>query len=196
MLGCYVLLRMYGSRIAKPKRKLFWEPTSPLHPGVDYLLNKGMAGTGWTRGRFATAHPLRFPDASAHTIGCARSSSVWAGARYRVPDAQPDASGARGIDFSRREQVEASLLIHPSVGITRPGDVDYFTRVRCYQFLASKYPRGTAKLALLPLAMRMGGPREAIWHAIIRKNHGCSHLLSAVITRDQATMRWQAILRT
>ena len=67
--------------------------------------------------------------------------------------------------------------------MTRPGDVDYFTRVRCYQLLVSKYPRGTAKLALLPLAMRMGGPREALWHAIIRKNHGCSHF---IVGRDHA----------
>ena len=87
------------------------------------------------------------------------------------------------LTFRAASQVEASLLIHPSVGMTRPGDVDYFTRVRCYQLLVSKYPRGTAKLALLPLAMRMGGPREAIWHAIIRKNHGCSHF---IVGRDHA----------
>src|SRR5207237_3934909 len=66
---------------------------------------------------------------------------------------------------------------------TRPGDVDYFARVRCYQLILAKYPRGTAKLSLLPLAMRMAGPREAIWHALIRKNHGCSHL---IVGRDHA----------
>src|SRR3954451_19185890 len=87
------------------------------------------------------------------------------------------------LTFSAASPLEASLLIHPSVGMTRPGDVDYFTRVRCYQLLVSKYPRGTAKLALLPLAMRMGGPREAIWHAIIRKNYGCSHF---IVGRDHA----------
>src|SRR6266540_3600362 len=76
-----------------------------------------------------------------------------------------------------------TCAVSSSVGVTRPGDVDYFTRVRCYQLLVSKYPRGTAKLALLPLAMRMGGPREAIWHAIIRKNHGCSHF---IVGRDHA----------
>ncbi len=81
------------------------------------------------------------------------------------------------------KQVEANLLIHPAVGMTKPGDVDYFTRVRCYQLILAKYPRGTAKLSLLPLAMRMGGPREAIWHALIRKNHGCSHL---IVGRDHA----------
>jgi len=67
--------------------------------------------------------------------------------------------------------------------MTKPGDVDYFTRVRCYQLLMSKYPQGTVKLSLLPLAMRMGGPREAIWHALIRKNHGVTHF---IVGRDHA----------
>jgi sulfate adenylyltransferase len=67
--------------------------------------------------------------------------------------------------------------------MTKPGDVDYFTRVRCYQLLIARYPAATAKLALLPLAMRMAGPREAIWHGLIRKNYGCTHL---IIGRDHA----------
>jgi len=80
-------------------------------------------------------------------------------------------------------EVEANLLIHPVVGMTKPGDVDHYTRVRCYQALVERYPRNTAMLALLPLAMRMGGPREALFHAIIRKNYGCSHL---IVGRDHA----------
>ncbi len=80
-------------------------------------------------------------------------------------------------------QVEANLLIHPVVGMTKPGDLDHYTRVRCYQAISANYPRDTAKLSLLPLAMRMGGPREAVWHAIIRKNYGCSHL---IVGRDHA----------
>jgi sulfate adenylyltransferase len=79
--------------------------------------------------------------------------------------------------------VEASLLIHPVVGMTKPGDVDHYTRVRCYMALLPTYPRNTAMLSLLPLAMRMGGPREAVWHAIIRKNHGCTHF---IVGRDHA----------
>jgi sulfate adenylyltransferase len=79
--------------------------------------------------------------------------------------------------------VEASLLIHPVVGMTKPGDVDHYTRVRCYQALLPSYPKNTAMLSLLPLAMRMGGPREAVWHAIIRKNYGCTHL---IVGRDHA----------
>jgi sulfate adenylyltransferase len=76
-----------------------------------------------------------------------------------------------------------SLLIHPSVGMTKPGDVDHYTRVRCYRALLRNYPRGMAMLSLLPLAMRMAGPREALWHAIIRKNYGCTHL---IVGRDHA----------
>jgi sulfate adenylyltransferase len=80
-------------------------------------------------------------------------------------------------------EVGAKLLIHPVVGMTKPGDVDHYTRVRCYQALLPTYPANTAKLALLPLAMRMAGPREAVWHAIIRKNYGCTHF---IVGRDHA----------
>ncbi|HEX7928352.1 MAG TPA: bifunctional sulfate adenylyltransferase/adenylylsulfate kinase, partial [bacterium] len=77
----------------------------------------------------------------------------------------------------------AHLLLNPSVGMTKPGDIDHYTRVRCYEAIGVHYPPGMMKLALLPLAMRMGGPREALWHAIIRKNHGCSHF---IVGRDHA----------
>lgn len=80
-------------------------------------------------------------------------------------------------------EYEANLLIHPVVGMTKPGDVDHYTRVRCYQALLSHYPKHTAKLSLLPIAMRLAGPREAIWHAIIRKNYGCTHF---IVGRDHA----------
>jgi sulfate adenylyltransferase len=75
------------------------------------------------------------------------------------------------------KQVEANLLIHPSVGMTKSGETEYYVRVRCYEALLSKYPKDTVKLSLLPLARRMGGPREAILHAIVRKNFGCSHFI-------------------
>ncbi|KAI2313760.1 Sulfate adenylyltransferase, partial [Ophidiomyces ophidiicola] len=78
---------------------------------------------------------------------------------------------------------QANVLIHPVVGLTKPGDIDHFTRVRVYQALLPRYPNGMAVLGLLPLAMRMGGPREAIWHAIIRKNHGTTHF---IVGRDHA----------
>ena len=89
----------------------------------------------------------------------------------------------RELTLRAAQQVGAHLLIQPSVGRTKPGDVDHYTRVRCYRALLPQYPEGSAKLSLLPLAMRMGGPREALWHAIIRKNYGASHF---IVGRDHA----------
>lgn len=81
------------------------------------------------------------------------------------------------------EQTGAKLLIHPVVGMTKPGDIEYYLRVRCYEHVLSTYPAKTAMLSLLPLAMRMGGPKEALWHALIRKNYGCTHF---IVGRDHA----------
>ena len=87
------------------------------------------------------------------------------------------------LTFRAAKDVEANLLLHPVVGMTKPGDVDHFTRVRCYEHVLAHYPEQTTMLSLLPLAMRMGGPREALWHAIIRKNYGCTHF---IVGRDHA----------
>ncbi|TFL02441.1 sulfate adenylyltransferase [Pterulicium gracile] len=78
---------------------------------------------------------------------------------------------------------QANVLIHPVVGLTKPGDVDHYTRVRVYEAIMQRYPGGLGHLALLPLAMRMGGPREAVWHAVIRKNYGATHF---IVGRDHA----------
>ena len=83
------------------------------------------------------------------------------------------------------EDVNGVLLLHPVVGMTKPGDIDYFTRVRTYKVLASKYyDQNRILLALLPLAMRLAGPREALWHALIRRNYGANHM---IIGRDHAS---------
>ena len=87
------------------------------------------------------------------------------------------------LTFRAAREAQANLLIHPVVGMTKPGDVDHFTRVRCYEAVLDKYPAATTHLSLLNLAMRMGGPREALWHALIRKNHGLTHM---IIGRDHA----------
>ncbi|NWG21210.1 MAG: bifunctional sulfate adenylyltransferase/adenylylsulfate kinase [Chloroflexi bacterium] len=81
-------------------------------------------------------------------------------------------------------EVQGALLIHPVVGLTRPGDVDHYSRVRIYRTLVERYydPQRTL-LSLLPLAMRMAGPREALWHAIIRRNYGATHF---IVGRDHA----------
>jgi len=87
------------------------------------------------------------------------------------------------LTFRAARDVGANLLIHPVVGMTKPGDVDHFTRVRCYEAVLDKYPSSTTEMGLLNLAMRMAGPREAVWHGLIRKNHGCTHM---IIGRDHA----------
>merc|ERR1719497_71376 len=78
---------------------------------------------------------------------------------------------------------EMKLLVHPVIGQTKPGDIDHHTRVKCYKRIMPKYPQGRADLAVFPLAMRMGGPREAVWHSIIRKNYGATHF---IVGRDHA----------
>lgn len=87
------------------------------------------------------------------------------------------------LTFRAAREVGANLLIQPVVGMTKPGDIDHFTRVRCYEHVLEQYPEQTTQLSLLNLAMRMGGPREALWHAIIRKNYGCTHF---IVGRDHA----------
>jgi len=81
------------------------------------------------------------------------------------------------------KQSNANLLIHPVVGMTKPGDIEYHLRVKCYEHILQTYPTDAAFLSLLPLAMRMAGPREALWHAVIRKNYGCTHF---IVGRDHA----------
>ncbi len=87
------------------------------------------------------------------------------------------------LTFRAAREAEANLLIHPVVGMTKPGDIDHFTRVRCYEAVLDHYPAATTTMSLLNLAMRMAGPREAVWHGIIRKNHGCTHM---IVGRDHA----------
>ena len=87
------------------------------------------------------------------------------------------------LTFRAAKEAQANLLIHPVVGLTKPGDVDHFTRVRCYEAVLDKYPASTTTMSLLNLAMRMAGPREAVWHGLIRKNHGCTHM---IVGRDHA----------
>ena len=87
------------------------------------------------------------------------------------------------LTFRAAREAQANLLIHPVVGMTKPGDIDHFTRVRCYEAVLDQYPSATTTMSLLNLAMRMAGPREAVWHGLIRKNHGCTHF---IVGRDHA----------
>ncbi|HEX6802726.1 MAG TPA: bifunctional sulfate adenylyltransferase/adenylylsulfate kinase [Terriglobales bacterium] len=169
----------------KDEAKSVFGTTSTVHPGVDYVLNKS---NPWYVGgkleglQLPTHYDFRILRLTPAELRAEFSRMGW----RRVVAFQTRNPMHRAhveLTFRAAKTVEANLLIHPSVGMTKPGDVDYFTRVRCYQLLLSKYPPGTVKLSMLPLAMRMGGPREAIWHALIRKNHGVTHF---IVGRDHA----------
>lgn len=159
--------------------------TSSNHPGAAYLVKQ--AHPFYVGGKIEGIHspthydfrPLRVTPAEL------RAEFIRLGWRRIVAfqTRNPMHRAHQELTLRAAKQVEANLLIHPSVGMTRPNDVEYYVRVRCYQALLSKYPKGTVKLSLLPLAMRMAGPREALWHAIIRKNYGCSHF---IVGRDHA----------
>ncbi len=159
--------------------------TSAVHPGVDYLLNKG--NSWYVGGRLEGVQMPSHYDFRTLRLTPAELRAEFARLGWRRVVAfqtrNPMHRAHVELTFRAAKQVEANLLIHPSVGMTKPGDVDYFTRVRCYQLLLSKFPAGSVKLSMLPLAMRMGGPREAIWHALIRKNHGVTHF---IVGRDHA----------
>jgi len=159
--------------------------TDPQHPGVDHLLNRSHPYyvSGRLEGLQGPAH-YDYRDLR-HTPAQLRSQFSTLGWRRVVAFQTRNPLHRAHLELTLRaaKEVEASLLIHPVVGLTKPGDVDHYTRVRCYQSIMPSYPHGTAMLSLLPLAMRMGGPREAVWHGIIRKNHGVTHF---IVGRDHA----------
>ena len=158
---------------------------NPEHPGVAHLLRR--SHPVYVGGRIEALQPPVHYDYRMlrHTPAELRTEFAKRGWRRVVAfqTRNPMHRAHQELTLRAAKEVEASLLIHPVVGMTKPGDVDHYTRVRCYQALLPTYPRNTVMLSLLPLAMRMGGPREAVWHAIIRKNHGCTHL---IVGRDHA----------
>ena len=155
------------------------------HPGIAHLLKQ--TNPVYVGGRLeGLQRPIHYDYRELrHTPAELRAEFAKLGWRKIVAfqTRNPMHRAHQELTLRAAKQVEANLLIHPVVGMTKPGDVDHYTRVRCYQALLPHYPQHTAKLSLLPLAMRMAGPREAVWHAIIRKNYGCTHL---IVGRDHA----------
>ena len=158
---------------------------NPEHPGVAHLLNR--THPCYVGGRIEGLQRPGHHDFRAlrHTPAELRTEFQQLGWRRVVAFQTRNPMHRAHLELTLRagKEANANLLIHPVVGMTQPGDVDHYTRVRCYQALLPRYPQTTVHLSLLPLAMRMGGPREAVWHAIIRKNYGCSHL---IVGRDHA----------
>lgn len=159
--------------------------TDQLHPGVAYLLKNTKE---WYLGGPVTAvsipheydfSELRKTPAELKTYFKEKGISTVIAFQTRNPMHRAH------VELTKRAGKEnnAHVLIHPVVGMTKPGDIDYITRVRCYKKLLNHYENGSVSLSLLPLAMRMAGPREALWHALIRKNYGCTHF---IVGRDHA----------
>jgi sulfate adenylyltransferase len=159
--------------------------TDPHHPGVGHLLHRtnGVAVGGRIEGLQLPAHydfrHLR------HTPAELRAEFAREGWRRIVAFQTRNPMHRAHCELTLRaaKEAQANLLIHPTVGMTKPGDLDHYTRVRCYQAVLPRFPQHSAMLSLLPLAMRMAGPREALLHAIIRKNYGCTHF---IVGRDHA----------
>ncbi|MDC3166234.1 bifunctional sulfate adenylyltransferase/adenylylsulfate kinase [Candidatus Marinimicrobia bacterium] len=193
-----ILCDQEGFQIARMSVDSIWEPdiqkeaeltygtTDRIHPAVNYLFNQGK--NVYIGGKIKK---LRMPNHYDYK-------------HYRItPNAAKlkfkDLGWNRIIAFQTRnplhrahiemtyksmQRLNANLFLHPVVGLTKPGDINHYTRVRCYEHVVKQYPKKSTVLGVLPLAMRMGGPREALLHAIIRKNYGCTHI---IIGRDHAS---------
>jgi sulfate adenylyltransferase len=155
------------------------------HPGVDYLFNR--ANPVYLGGKLEGMEPPIHYDYKYLRDGPGelRRRFEKRGWRRIVAFQTRNPMHRAHVELTHRaaQQAEANLLIQPVVGITKPGDVDHFSRVRCYEHVLKHYPEQTTTLSLLPLGMRMAGPREALWHALIRKNYGCTHF---IVGRDHA----------
>ncbi len=165
--------------------KLVFGTDDDSHPGVDYLLNEcNPLYVGGTLDCIDFPHHYDYQHLR-HTPEVLKQKFQEMGWNKIVAFQTRNPLHRAHVEMTLRaiKEINANLLIHPVVGMTKPGDVDHYTRVRCYNHVLDKYPDNSAILSLLPLAMRMGGPREALWHAIIRKNYGCTHL---IVGRDHA----------
>ncbi|HSS66893.1 MAG TPA: bifunctional sulfate adenylyltransferase/adenylylsulfate kinase, partial [Gammaproteobacteria bacterium] len=157
----------------------------PAHPGVDYLKEK--ANDVYVGGKLMGIEPPVHYD-----FKLLRDSPSELRGRFRklgwrrivaFQTRNPMHRAHRELTLRAALEHEANLLLHPVVGLTKPGDVDHYTRVRCYERIIETYPEQTTALSILNLAMRMAGPREALLHGIIRKNYGCTHF---IVGRDHA----------
>jgi sulfate adenylyltransferase len=184
-----VLAVLHVQDVYRPDREaeaiLVYGTRSGDHPGVAFLLDRTnpVYVGGTVEGVHLPVHvdfpDLRLTPSQVRAAFKKRGWSTVVGFQTRNPMHRVH----QELTVRAAAAVGARLLINPVVGPTKPGDVDHYTRVRCYQAVMHRYPADTAMLALLPLAMRMAGPREAVWHAIIRRNFGCTHL---IVGRDHA----------
>ena len=165
--------------------ELVYGTSDESHPGVNYLLNKSYKtyiGGELEKISFPNHYDYRKYRLKPFQIRKSFNEMGWDKV-VAFQTRNPLHRAHVEMTLNAMKDLDARLLLHPVVGLTKPGDVDHFTRVRCYEKVIQKYPSNSAILALLPLAMRMGGPRETLLHALIRKNYGCTHI---IVGRDHA----------
>jgi ATP sulfurylase len=184
LLAALRVTQVWRPRLAAEAAGVFGT-SDPAHPGVAHLLRHThpFYVTGDLEAVRLPGHPdygqFRLTPAQVRTEFARRGWQRVVAFQTRNPMHRAH----QELTLRAARQAGANLLIHPVVGVTKPGDIDHSIRVRCYQAILADYPEGHALLSLLPLAMRMAGPREAIWHAIIRKNFGATHF---IVGRDHA----------
>ena len=165
--------------------KLVYGTSDESHPGVNYLFNKSYntyVGGELEKISFPNHYDYRKYRLKPFQIRKSFDEMGWDKV-VAFQTRNPLHRAHVEMTLNAMKNLDARLLLHPVVGLTKPGDVDHFTRVRCYEKVIQKYPSNSAILALLPLAMRMGGPRETLLHALIRKNYCCTHI---IVGRDHA----------
>ncbi len=153
--------------------------TSDLHPGVRYLREsvKPVYLGGRIEGvQLPTHHDFESFWDTPEELRALFNKKGWRRV-VAFQTSKPMHRLQRDITLQAAKDVQGHILLHPTVGVTKPGDLQYYARVHCYQAIRQYYPRHLAILSLLPLAMRMAGPREALWHAIVSQNYGCSHMI-------------------
>jgi sulfate adenylyltransferase len=159
--------------------------TDTAHPGVEHLLHH--THPCYVSGVLEVVQPPAHSDFLTHRHTPSELRAEFARRGWtRIVAFQtrnPMHRAHQALTLLASVEQNAKLLIHPVVGVTKPGDIDPAIRMRCYQAILPTYPRGRVMLSVLPLAMRMGGPREALWHAIIRKNYGATQF---IVGRDHA----------
>ena len=194
----YISLRnTEGFLLAILKVKEFWAPNKKEeanlvfksndlnHPGVDYLFNH--TNNNYISGELVPIQSNKYFDfthlrKSPQEVRDFFRLNNWKDV-IAFQTRNPMHRAHYELTKLAMDEHNSKLLIHPVIGMSKPGDIDHFTRVKCYQHIIKYYPENSVELSLINLAMRMAGPKEALWHAIIRKNYGCNRI---IIGRDHA----------
>ncbi len=163
----------------KTEAEAIYGTTSLMHPGVDYLYHQTESFyVGGVVSGIELPHHFEFENlwSTPNELRNLFDKRGWRNI-MAFQTSKPMHRVHHEITLNAAKQANAHILLHPTVGITKPGDLHYYARVHCYQAIKKYYPSNLAIMSLLPMAMRMAGPKEALWQAIVNKNYGCSHII-------------------